>query len=160
MEHTNSHNDGEAGQRGSDSTPKAEPMAIVGMSCRLSGDVSSLEDFWQMTCRRRNGWSEIPEDRFSTGAYWHPNPARKGAFNPRGGYFLKQDPALFDAPFFNITRAEAEAMGSSPYLSCPWYSHLPSSADLTSSHKTLSSACSLSAPMKLWRTQAYPRRPW
>lgn len=95
-----------------DATPKtAAPVAIIGMACRLSGDVSSLEDFWEMICRGRNGWSEIPEDRFSKGAFWHPNPAKKGAFNPRGGYFLKQDPALFDAPFFNITRAEAEAMG-------------------------------------------------
>lgn len=94
-------------------TPTPAPVAIVGMACRLSGDVSSLEDFWQMICRGRNGWSEIPDDRFSKGAFWHPNPAKKGAFNPRGGYFLKQDPALFDAPFFNITRAEAEAMGRS-----------------------------------------------
>lgn len=99
---------------GQTSTQAPEPIAIVGMACRLSGDVTSLEDFWGMICRGRNGWSEIPEDRFSTGAFWHPNPARKGAFNPRGGYFLKQDPALFDAPFFNITRAEAEAMGMSP----------------------------------------------
>ncbi|PSR82297.1 polyketide synthase [Coniella lustricola] len=86
------------------------PIAIIGMACRLSGNVSSLEDFWEMMCRGRNGWSEIPEDRFSKDAYWHPNPAKKGAFNCRGGYFLSQDPALFDAPFFNITRAEAEAM--------------------------------------------------
>ncbi|KAF3760395.1 hypothetical protein M406DRAFT_109461 [Cryphonectria parasitica EP155] len=93
------------------------PIAIIGMSCRVSGDVSSPEDFWQMICRGRNGWSEIPEDRFSKGAHWHPNPARKGAFNSRGGYFIKQDPAMFDAPFFNITRAEAEAMGMlSPFL--------------------------------------------
>lgn len=89
-----------------------EAIAIVGMACRLSGDVSSLEQFWTMICRKRNGWSEIPEDRFSKGAFWHPNPAKKGSFNPTGGYFIKQDPALFDAPFFNITRAEAEAMGT------------------------------------------------
>lgn len=92
------------------------PVAIIGMSCRLSGDVSSLDDFWQMICRGRNGWSEIPEDRFSKDAFWHPNPAKKGAFNPRGGYFIKQDPSLFDAPFFNITRAEAEAMGMFSFL--------------------------------------------
>lgn len=100
-----------AQQTGDNKANTPAPVAIIGMSCRLSGDVSSLEDFWQMICRGRNGWSEIPEDRFSKDAFWHPNPAKKGAFNPRGGYFIKQDPALFDAPFFNITRAEAEAMG-------------------------------------------------
>lgn len=112
MENTNGQHNGHAAQSGDVEPQAPAPMAIVGMACRLSGDVSSLEDFWQMICRGRNGWSEIPEDRFSTGAYWHPNPAKKGAFNPRGGYFLNQDPALFDAPFFNITRAEAEAMGT------------------------------------------------
>lgn len=111
MENTNGQTSGQATQSSHVESHTPAHMAIVGMACRLSGDVSSLEDFWQMVCRGRNGWSEIPEDRFSTRAYWHPNPAKKGAFNPRGGYFLKQDPALFDAPFFNITRAEAEAMG-------------------------------------------------
>ena len=28
----------------------------------------------------------------------------------RGGYFLKEDVALFDAPFFSMTAAEAGAM--------------------------------------------------
>lgn len=87
------------------------PIAIVGMGCRLSGNVSSSEDFWEMICRGRNGWSEIPEDRFSAATYTHPNPEKKGTFNARGGYFLQQDSSMFDAPFFNITRAEAEAMG-------------------------------------------------
>lgn len=112
MENTN------GGQHTGQATPSnnmdaktPDPIAIVGMACRLSGDITSLDEFWNLICRGRTGWSEIPEDRFSKGAYWHPNPAKKGTFNPRGGYFLKQDPALFDAPFFNITRAEAEAMG-------------------------------------------------
>ncbi|KAM0809251.1 hypothetical protein AB5N19_09594 [Seiridium cardinale] len=86
------------------------PIAIVGMSCRLSGEVSTLDNFWQMLSRARCSWSEIPEHRFSKDAYHHPNPAKGGTFNAIGGYFLEQDPALFDAPFFNITQAEAEAM--------------------------------------------------
>lgn len=88
------------------------PIAIVGMGCRLPGNVSSTEDFWEMICRGRNGWSEIPENRFSAAAYTHPNPEKKGTFNAGGGYFLQNDPSMFDAPFFNITRAEAEAMGT------------------------------------------------
>lgn len=89
------------------------PVAIVGMACRLSGGVSTLDEFWEMMSRARCGWSEIPEERFSKNAYHHPNPAKMGTFNTVGGYFLEQDPAMFDAPFFNITQAEAEAMGRS-----------------------------------------------
>ncbi|KAL2139934.1 hypothetical protein VTI28DRAFT_4479 [Corynascus sepedonium] len=63
-----------------------------------------------MMSRSQCGWSEIPEERFSTDAYHHPNPAKKGCFNAKGGYFLSQNPALFDAPFFSLTRQEAEAM--------------------------------------------------
>lgn len=106
------HEDDAGSRTGGDAGPALDPVAIVGMACRLPGDVSSLDEFWDMICRGRNGWSGIPKDRFSKGAYWHPNPAKKGAFNLRGGYFLKpQQEAFFDAPFFNITRAEAEAMG-------------------------------------------------
>ena len=88
-----------------------ERVAIIGMSCRLPGNIATLQDFWRMMSGAQSGWSAIPAERFSTGAYHHPNPAKKGCFNAKGGYFLSQDPALFDAPFFSLTREEAEAMG-------------------------------------------------
>jgi hypothetical protein len=98
---------------GEPKAPPPAPVAIIGMSCRLPGDVSTVEDFWSLMSLSRNGWCEIPDDRFSKDAYYHPNPAKKGCINTKAGYFLKQDPAMFDAPFFNITRQEAEAMGKS-----------------------------------------------
>jgi acyl transferase domain-containing protein/NADPH:quinone reductase-like Zn-dependent oxidoreductase/acyl carrier protein len=87
-----------------------EPIAIVGMSCRLSGDVSNPEDLWTMLSRSRDGWTPIPTDRFSYDAYHHPNPQKKGCFNQKGGYFMRQDLSRFDAPFFQITQQEALAM--------------------------------------------------
>lgn len=87
------------------------PIAIVGMSCRLSGQVSTLDDFWTLMSRARSGWSEIPEDRFTKDAFWHPIPQKKGCFNNKGGYFMKRDLSAFDAPFFNITQQEAVGMG-------------------------------------------------
>ncbi|KAF4471000.1 polyketide synthase [Fusarium albosuccineum] len=90
--------------------PRLAPVAIVGMSCRLSGNVSNPEDFWTLLSRCRSGWREMPEDRFATGAFHHPNPQKKGCFNARGGYFMNQDLSRFDAPFFNITKQEAIAM--------------------------------------------------
>ncbi|KAF4124439.1 Acyl transferase domain in polyketide synthase (PKS) enzyme [Geosmithia morbida] len=90
------------------STP--EPIAIVGMSCRLPGDVSSLDDLWTLISRSRDGWTPIPKERFSAEAYYHPNPQKAGCFNSKGGYFLKHDLSRFDAPFFQISKAEATGM--------------------------------------------------
>lgn len=87
------------------------PIAIVGMSCRLPGDVSTPGEFYRMLCRKRSGWSKIPKDRFTHEAYHHPNPDKKGCFNSQGGYFIKDDISMFDAGFFDITKKEAEAMG-------------------------------------------------
>ncbi|KAG6007018.1 Type I Iterative PKS [Claviceps lovelessii] len=87
-----------------------EPIAIVGMSCRLPGNVSTLDSFWTLMSRARSGWCEIPKDRISKEGYWHPNPEKKGCFNSSGGYFLQGDVGEFDATFFNITQAEAQAM--------------------------------------------------
>ncbi|EGR49751.1 polyketide synthase [Trichoderma reesei QM6a] len=86
------------------------PIAIIGMSCRLSGGVSTIDDFWTMLSRSRDGWRPIPEDRFTTKAFYHPDPQKKGCFNNRGGYFMDGDLSTFDAPFFHITKQEAEAM--------------------------------------------------
>ncbi|KAK4163727.1 putative polyketide synthase protein [Cladorrhinum sp. PSN259] len=87
------------------------PIAIVGMACKLPGNVSTVDDFWRLMSMARDGWCEIPKDRcFNTDAYYHPNPSKKGCVNTKAGYFLQQDPTLFDAPFFSMTRQEAEAM--------------------------------------------------
>ncbi|KAI9045941.1 type I polyketide synthase [Aspergillus affinis] len=87
-----------------------EPLAIVGMACRLPGDVSSPEDFWELCSRGRSAWSPIPESRFNASAFYHPNPDRAGSINTKGGHFLKEDVGLFDAPFFNITLQEARSL--------------------------------------------------
>ncbi|PKK54328.1 hypothetical protein CI102_1058 [Trichoderma harzianum] len=86
------------------------PIAIVGMSCRLSGGISTLDDFWTMLSRSRDGWCPIPEERFTPKAFYHPDPHKKGSFNNKGGYFMNGDLSSFDAPFFHITKQEAEAM--------------------------------------------------
>ncbi|KAF2088078.1 polyketide synthase [Saccharata proteae CBS 121410] len=92
------------------SSDQPMPIAIVGMSCRLPGDVSTLEEFWRLMSRARSGWRPIPKDRFNEDAYYHPNPEKKGCTNATGGYFLNQDIYEFDAPFFNSTAAEAISM--------------------------------------------------
>ncbi|KAJ6013940.1 type I iterative polyketide synthase [Penicillium herquei] len=90
---------------------KPQPIALIGYACRLAGQVSSPGDLWELCTRGRSGWSPIPKDRFSPGAYHHPNPSKPGTFNPAGGYFLDNETlSQFDAPFFNVTMQEAISM--------------------------------------------------
>jgi len=77
------------------------------MGCRLPGDVSNPDEFWELCSRARSGWSQIPKSRFNHDAFHHPNPDKMGCYNPEGGHFLDEDVGLFDAPFFNITEKEA-----------------------------------------------------
>ncbi|KAJ6013440.1 hypothetical protein N7540_008031 [Penicillium herquei] len=85
-------------------------MAIIGMSCRLPGQVSTADDLWDMCSRRKSTWSEVPKSRFNAESFYHPNPDRPGSFNNQGAHFLTEDAGLFDAPFFNITLQEARSL--------------------------------------------------
>lgn len=87
-----------------------QPIAIIGYACRLPGHVTSPLDLWELCTRGRSGWCPIPKDRFSFESFHHPNPSKTGTFNPKGGYFLDEDIARFDAPFFNLTVQEAISM--------------------------------------------------
>ena len=89
---------------------KQIPIAIVGMSCRLPGNISTPDEFWELCSRARSGWSKIPKERFENASFYHPNPGKGGCFNAVGGNFLKEDLGLFDAPFFSLTAQEATSM--------------------------------------------------
>jgi hypothetical protein len=89
---------------------KQIPIAITGMSCRLPGNVTTPDEFWELLSRARTGWSEIPKERFDAASFYHPNPGKGGCFNATGGNFLKEDLGLFDAPFFSLTAQEAISM--------------------------------------------------
>jgi hypothetical protein len=86
---------------------KHQQIAIIGMSCRLPGSVSTPDEFWELLARSRTGYSEIPDSRFSAKRYFHPNPGKSGSTNARGGNFLTHDLTAFDAPFFGFTQQEA-----------------------------------------------------
>lgn len=84
-----------------------QPIAIIGMSCRLPGSVSTPDEFWELLARSRTGFSSIPSTRFSENRFFHPNPGKSGTSNARGGNFLTHDLTAFDAPFFGFTQQEA-----------------------------------------------------
>lgn len=74
-------------------------VAIIGMSCRFPGDATSPEAFLEVLKNGESAWSEVPKDRFDIDAYYHPSHDRRGTTVARGGYFLKEDPGNWDAPF-------------------------------------------------------------
>jgi len=86
---------------------KHQQIAIIGMSCRLPGSVSTPDEFWELLARSRTGYTEIPDSRFSAKRHFHPNPGKSGSTNARGGNFLTHDLTAFDAPFFGFTQQEA-----------------------------------------------------
>ncbi|KAK9774993.1 hypothetical protein SCAR479_08267 [Seiridium cardinale] len=87
-----------------------EPIAIVGASCRLPGEATSLEALWDMMRNCRTAHGRIPGDRWDADAWYHPDPDRRGALATKSGFFLEQDVATFDAPFFSVTPSEASGM--------------------------------------------------
>ncbi|KAF1974305.1 polyketide synthase PksD [Bimuria novae-zelandiae CBS 107.79] len=87
-----------------------EPIAIIGQSFRLPDGVEDVSSFWDMLEHGRNMMREWPKDRTNIDTFYKPGSGVKNTLYSRGGYFMKGDPAAFDAPFFSITAQEAEAM--------------------------------------------------
>ncbi|KAH7012592.1 uncharacterized protein B0I36DRAFT_399271 [Microdochium trichocladiopsis] len=88
-----------------------EPIAVVGMACRLPGEVGSAGDFWDLMMKKRTGHTpRVPSSRFNIDAHYHKNNSRPGSFNVLGGYFLEEDLTGFDPAFFGITPIEARWM--------------------------------------------------
>ncbi|KAI5202137.1 ketoacyl-synt-domain-containing protein [Aureobasidium subglaciale] len=90
-----------------------QPIAIVGIACRLPGESYSPSKLWENLLRPgKSAWSEVPKNRFNLDAWYHPDGSRPGSVHTRGGYFLSHDDHLrqFDPSFFGISPLEASSM--------------------------------------------------
>ncbi|MFF7791131.1 acyltransferase domain-containing protein [Streptomyces sp. NPDC007991] len=81
----------------------AEPVAVVGVGCRLPGGAHGPDGYWRLLSEGVDAIRRVPEDRWRDFTAFPPADA-----HPYGGYL--DDIAGFDADFFRITPREAAVM--------------------------------------------------
>src|SRR5438067_6552771 len=89
---------------------QADPVAVVGVGCRLPGGVVDAAGLWDVVSGGVDVISGFPDDRgWGVEGLFDVDPDRAGKSYVREGGFL-DDVAGFDAEFFGVSPREALAM--------------------------------------------------
>ena len=81
-----------------------EPIAIIGLGCRLPGDIHGPDALWDFLVARRSAVTTVPDGRWDAFDDGSAEAAAALARTTRWGSFLG-DIAGFDAEFFDISPA-------------------------------------------------------
>jgi acyl transferase domain-containing protein/NADPH:quinone reductase-like Zn-dependent oxidoreductase/acyl carrier protein len=84
----------------------AEPIAVVGIGCRIPGGGDTPEKFWAFLQEGKCAVREVPPSRWDVDRYFDANPATPGKSYVRRAAFLDAVD-LFDADCFGIAPREA-----------------------------------------------------
>jgi len=87
----------------------AEPIAVIGMGCRIPGHADTVEKFWQLLLNGECPVRDVPSARWDAEAYFDPDPEAPGKTYARRAAFL-DDVDLFDAEAFGMAPREAVAL--------------------------------------------------
>ena len=90
-------------------TAQREPLAIIGIGCRLPGGVTGPESFWNLMMEGRSGIVPVPADRWNRDRWYHENVDIPSKMITKWGGFI-HDHDQFDAQFFGISPREALRM--------------------------------------------------
>lgn len=90
------------------SSAAVEPIAIIGLACRLPG-ADNAEAFWQLLRDGRDAIVPVPPERWDAASLYDPDPSVAGKMASRWGGFLTNID-LFDPTFFGISPREATHM--------------------------------------------------
>ena len=88
---------------------RREPIAVIGMGCRLPGGITTPEQYWELLAEGRDAVTRMPDDRWDVPAPQGSDPDPSGQSHALFGGFL-EGIDHFDASFFGISRREAESM--------------------------------------------------
>ena len=87
-------------------TTAADPIAIIGIGCRLPGGATDAGSFWQMLMGGVDAIREVTPDRWDHRFFFDPEPGTPGkTYSKWAGLIDEID--TFDPAFFGITQREA-----------------------------------------------------
>ena len=88
-----------------------EPIAVVGIGCRLPGGANTPDKFWQLLLDGESGIVQVPSGRWDADAFYSDDHSVPGTIvSKEGGFLTSWRPDEFDAEFFGISPREAAAM--------------------------------------------------